>query len=262
MNNLTVPNNQLLHQQSQSNKPSSSYNEDNIPVTITALHVPKSILQSKKLSDISEKLPEIDKIGIFNIAKHFNDTPKGSVISLDIIEKAIKGLDYNGQDFPKETHADNVFKDLDKMIEDATKKSLALNTAFLVLDPSITLSRLPIPVLKSQKKSINDFFLDDQKIVDFMHDIIPTEGKNTFKNNIKILQEDTPSNLQSKENSLFDKLTPASRALKDDMVSLIEKELADLYQLTALRLLATLGHHSTGVTDVHQSIKMPEPSKS
>ncbi|MFT6212712.1 MAG: hypothetical protein ACJARD_000839, partial [Alphaproteobacteria bacterium] len=104
------------------NNRQASNNEEKLPIAIIAMRVPKSIVSSEKLHDLSNNLQDIDKDGILKISESFNNTPKSAIISGKIIHNAIKGLNFEGDVFPNDLKSDASFKKFDVALGQSMKK--------------------------------------------------------------------------------------------------------------------------------------------
>jgi hypothetical protein len=225
--------------------------EKKTPISMVAMGFSKSVGDDKRLSDLSQKLDTIDEKTIRDFASHLNGVGNGAIISDAIIEKAIKGLKYEGNELPELSENNPDLAKLDAQIKNATQKMLTLNSASLIVNPNSILNNidddmsiLPIPVLTVQEEKIGDIFKDEKAFAQSVKLSLPKDAQGIFDKNYPILRE---TNLDDAKSLNTDAIGSASKEDNAKINADIVDNITEVYQMVTLRFLAQLGNAPSGV---------------
>ncbi len=228
------------------------------PINMVAMGFSKSVGDDKRLSDLSQKLDTIDEKTIRDFASHLNGVGNGAIISEDVIEKAIKGLKYEGNELPELSENNPDLAKLDAQIKTATQKMLTLNSASLIVNPNSilnnvddTMSILPIPVLTAQEEKIGDIFKDEKAFAQSVKLSLPKDAQEVFDKNYPILRE---TNLDDAKSLNANAIGSASKEDNAKINADIVDNITQVYQMVTLRFLAQLGNAPSGVPSSMSSV--------
>lgn len=246
MNNVNASNATLMKQASAGSKEIAKKNP---PINTIAMGFLKSVGNDKKLSDLSNKLQNIDEKTLRDFAKHLNGVGNGTIISEDTIEKAIKGLKYEGKELPELSENNPELAQLDEQIKHATQKMLTLNSASLIINPNLILHQsdediaiLPIPILTSQEEKIGEIFQDEKMFAEHSKLLLPKAAQEIFDKNYPILRDNQSPDMNS--------VSSASKEDTNKINNDIVDSVSDIYQMVTIRFLAQLGNVPAGLPNL------------
>lgn len=233
--------------------------KQNPPINTLAMGFTKSVSQDKKLADLSNKLQNIDEKTIRDFAKNLNDIGQGVIITDEIVDKAIKGLKYEGNELPELPENNTYFSKLDDEIKQVTQKMLSLNSASLVVNPHLILKNpdenmaiLPIPILTSHQEKIGDIFNDEKQFSEKSKLLLPKSAQDIFDKNYPILRQKTLDEARGED---IKNIVSANEKDTQTINNHIVDNVANIYQMVTLRFLAQLGNAPNGVPN---AVPVPE----
>jgi|GEM_PF-6397453 len=221
------------------------------PYDFLPLVMPKAVLDGDGVQQTLKKMSNIDKNQLISIAQELNATPKGAIVSNELVKDAINGLALGDQSPDFKNHNSPVFKNIDSVITDSIKKLYALSAASALINPdSMTnphdsLAGEVLPVLQPQHNHVMKFLKDDAQITQFIQKELPPQAQSIFAHNQSIMKQAPIT--EKGLNEIVPRLKKAPESVQKAINEKLEKNFTNILKLSNLRFLATVGSASTGV---------------